>query len=168
MWGTGGMTGHSALAVWEGDTLYICESTDENPSAPCLATALRRHPPPSGTRGWRWRSRPSPTWPCCRCACVGPWGEGGPSTTRGRAAVPRRPGSLLQRDGVLGVVRGRRGGCVCAAGGGGWGRVAHCPAAAVRLCSTLWVPHACGLLPWTWALEREPPAGAPRGAWGLP
>ena len=27
MWGTGGHTGHTAVAVWFGDELYICEST---------------------------------------------------------------------------------------------------------------------------------------------
>jgi hypothetical protein len=31
MWGTGGRTGHSAVLVWEGDQLYVCESTDANP-----------------------------------------------------------------------------------------------------------------------------------------
>lgn len=37
--GTGGLTGHSAIAVWETDstgarTLYVCESTDKNPLGP--------------------------------------------------------------------------------------------------------------------------------------
>jgi len=31
MFGTGGRTGHVVVAVWEGSTLYICESTDANP-----------------------------------------------------------------------------------------------------------------------------------------
>lgn len=29
--GTGGRTGHSAVAVWEGTQLYVVESTDSNP-----------------------------------------------------------------------------------------------------------------------------------------
>jgi hypothetical protein len=46
--GTGGITGHSALAVWETDpatgerTLYVCESTDKNPLGPVY------FPPPYG------------------------------------------------------------------------------------------------------------------------
>ncbi|CAE7438283.1 unnamed protein product [Symbiodinium sp. KB8] len=31
MWLTGGLTGHSAVAVWEGDTLYVVESTAPDP-----------------------------------------------------------------------------------------------------------------------------------------
>lgn len=31
MFGTGGRTGHSAVTVWEGNTLYVVESTDANP-----------------------------------------------------------------------------------------------------------------------------------------
>jgi len=31
MYGTGGRTGHVVVAVWEGSTLYVCESTDSNP-----------------------------------------------------------------------------------------------------------------------------------------
>jgi len=31
MFGTGGRTGHSAVAVWEGTQLYVVESTDSNP-----------------------------------------------------------------------------------------------------------------------------------------
>jgi hypothetical protein len=30
MWGTGGHTGHTAIALWFGDELYICESTDSD------------------------------------------------------------------------------------------------------------------------------------------
>eukprot|EP00009_Paramoeba_aestuarina_P013506 CAMPEP_0201523808 /NCGR_PEP_ID=MMETSP0161_2-20130828/20935_1 /ASSEMBLY_ACC=CAM_ASM_000251 /TAXON_ID=180227 /ORGANISM="Neoparamoeba aestuarina, Strain SoJaBio B1-5/56/2" /LENGTH=514 /DNA_ID=CAMNT_0047923025 /DNA_START=96 /DNA_END=1640 /DNA_ORIENTATION=- len=30
MWGTGGHTGHTAVALWFGDELYICESTDSD------------------------------------------------------------------------------------------------------------------------------------------
>jgi hypothetical protein len=37
MYGTGSYTGHSAVAVWEGDTLYVCESTDANPFGPVCA-----------------------------------------------------------------------------------------------------------------------------------
>ena len=31
-WGTGGRTGHTTMAVWEGDELYVCESTDASPT----------------------------------------------------------------------------------------------------------------------------------------
>jgi hypothetical protein len=31
-WGTGGRTGHTTIAVWEGDQLYVCESTDASPT----------------------------------------------------------------------------------------------------------------------------------------
>jgi hypothetical protein len=31
MWGTGGRTGHSAVAVWDQGLLYVVESTDANP-----------------------------------------------------------------------------------------------------------------------------------------
>ena len=31
MFGTGGRTGHSTVAVWEGSQLYVVESTDANP-----------------------------------------------------------------------------------------------------------------------------------------
>jgi len=34
MFGTGGHTGHSAIAVWDGEELYVCESTDANPFGP--------------------------------------------------------------------------------------------------------------------------------------
>jgi hypothetical protein len=30
-WGTGGRTGHTAIAVWDGGELYVCESTDASP-----------------------------------------------------------------------------------------------------------------------------------------
>eukprot|EP00935_MAST-01C_sp_MAST-1C-sp1_P000259 g259.t1 len=30
-WGTGGRTGHTTILVWEGETLYVCESTDKSP-----------------------------------------------------------------------------------------------------------------------------------------
>lgn len=40
--GIGGHTGHSAIAVWEGDQLYVCESTDANPFGPVY------WPPPYG------------------------------------------------------------------------------------------------------------------------
>jgi hypothetical protein len=42
MFGTGGVTGHSALAVWRGDQLYVSESTDANPFGPVY------WPPPYG------------------------------------------------------------------------------------------------------------------------
>lgn len=48
MYGTGGMTGHSALAVWDGPTLYICESTDKNPFGPVY------WPPPYGVIRHEW------------------------------------------------------------------------------------------------------------------
>jgi hypothetical protein len=31
-WGTGGRTGHTTIAVWEDDELYVCESTDASPT----------------------------------------------------------------------------------------------------------------------------------------
>lgn len=30
MYGTGGQTGHAALAVWDDDELYVCESTGKS------------------------------------------------------------------------------------------------------------------------------------------
>lgn len=42
MFGTGGHTGHSAIAVWDKDELYVCESTDANPFGPVY------WPPPYG------------------------------------------------------------------------------------------------------------------------
>jgi len=30
-WGTGGRTGHTTIAVWDDDELYVCESTDASP-----------------------------------------------------------------------------------------------------------------------------------------
>jgi len=42
MFGTGGVTGHSAIAVWDAGTLYVCESTDANPFGPVY------WPPPYG------------------------------------------------------------------------------------------------------------------------
>lgn len=30
-WAVGGVTGHSAVAVWEGSELYVVEATDKNP-----------------------------------------------------------------------------------------------------------------------------------------
>lgn len=31
-WGTGGRTGHTTIAVWEGNQLFVCESTDASPT----------------------------------------------------------------------------------------------------------------------------------------
>jgi hypothetical protein len=45
------MTGHSAIAVWEGSTLYVCESTDKNPFGPIY------WPPPYGVIRHEWVSK---------------------------------------------------------------------------------------------------------------
>eukprot|EP00937_MAST-01D_sp_MAST-1D-sp2_P000953 g953.t1 len=46
-WGTGGRTGHTTIAVWEGDTLYVCESTDASPTGAYW-------PPPYGIIRHEW------------------------------------------------------------------------------------------------------------------
>lgn len=40
MFGTGGHTGHSAIAVRENGQLYVCESTDANPFGPVCTHAV--------------------------------------------------------------------------------------------------------------------------------
>ena len=48
-WGTGGRTGHTTIAVWEGETLYVCESTDASPTGAYW-------PPPYGIIRHEWGS----------------------------------------------------------------------------------------------------------------
>jgi len=50
MWGTGGHTGHTAVALWFGDDLYVCESTDTmNPNS-----SFAYWPPPYGIIRTPW------------------------------------------------------------------------------------------------------------------
>jgi len=46
-WGTGGRTGHTTIAAWEGDQLYVCESTDVSPTGAYW-------PPPYGVIRTPW------------------------------------------------------------------------------------------------------------------
>jgi hypothetical protein len=50
MWGTGGHTGHTAIALWFGEDLYVCESTDTLQ----LNSSFAYWPPPYGIIRTPW------------------------------------------------------------------------------------------------------------------